>query len=370
MDLTISSAHEYENIRMGHMTPAMAADYLREGHLDIRSFGGTLKKFYPASDLQDRLISEFLNDDPSASRVTVSKNVRNWLTDRSRPSSRRTIFHIAFALSLTEAQADFLLGLCTSCGIHYREGDDIIYSWFLRNGRSFVEAERFYTSLPPQPRLTLLPQSYTTGTQLTQEMEQEFLKVHTEDDLRGCYIRNLDNFGMLHLRAYHYFNRFLDQLIHPAAAWGDGREEDYSLDTVMKQYLTLHMPSGKNRKRYSAVQKLIKYNWPNATLLKNIRLRKEDVPRKLLLLLYIATENMVDGEYTEMDEEYVTMEDRLEDHWYGLNAILTDCGMPLLDPRNPFDWTVLYALAVEDDEPMSERMEQVIDTLFAAEDYS
>ena len=69
MDLTISSAHEYENIRMGHMTPAMAADYLREGHLDVRSFGGTLKKFYPASDLQDRLISD-APADPARDRIS------------------------------------------------------------------------------------------------------------------------------------------------------------------------------------------------------------------------------------------------------------------------------------------------------------
>ena len=101
----------------------------------------------------------------------------------------------------------------------------------------------------------------------------------------------------------------------------------------------------------------------NTAALKNIRNRKEDVPRKLLLLLYVVTENVIDDSYHELDEEYITMQERLEDHWWTLNAILTDCGMPTLDPRNPTDWLVLYALTA-DEESMSERMEQVIEKIY------
>ena len=111
------------------------------------------------------------------------------------------------------------------------------------------------------------------------------------------------------------------------------------------------------------VQKLVKKNWPNTTALKNIRAQKEDVPRKLLLLLYVITENIVDDDYSELDEDYLTLEDRMEDHWWTINAILGDCGMPTLDPRNASDWLVLYALTAMD-EPMSERMEQVIAHMF------
>lgn len=112
------------------------------------------------------------------------------------------------------------------------------------------------------------------------------------------------------------------------------------------------------------VQRLIKYNWPNTTALKNIRNRRADVPRKLLLLLYVITENVVDGEYRETDEDYLTPRERLDDHWFALNAILTDCGMPPLDPRNATDWLVLYAVTAYE-ESMSERMEKVIEHIFA-----
>ena len=86
------------------------------------------------------------------------------------------------------------------------------------------------------------------------------------------------------------------------------------------------MPSTRNREGFTVIQKILKHNWPNATVLKNIRLRKEDVPRKLLLLLYVVTENALDDEYDEMYEDYIAPDERLEDHWWMLNAILSDCG--------------------------------------------
>ena len=101
----------------------------------------------------------------------------------------------------------------------------------------------------------------------------------------------------------------------------------------MEHYFSM-VPSGRSRAGYSVVQRLIKSSWPNATALKNIRARKADVPRKLLLLLYVITENGVDGEYRETDEDYLSPRERLDDHWWAINAILTDCGMPTLDPRS------------------------------------
>ena len=72
------------------------------------------------------------------------------------------------------------------------------------------------------------------------------------------------------------------------------------------------------------IQRLIKSNWPNTTALKNIRNRKADVPRKLLLLFYIITENAADEEYRETDEDYLTPQQRLDERAGG--AELTEGG--------------------------------------------
>ena len=213
------------------------------------------------------------------------------------------------------------------------------------------------------PRFDSLPERPSVHP--TRELQSLFLQVHSTKELRDCYVANLDRFGALHLRAYEYFRRYLDKLIHPVPAWTGLEEPDYSMDAIMELYFSMHMPSSRSKCGYSVVQRLIKTNWPNTTALKNIRSRKLDVPRKLLLLLYVITENVIDSEYCETDEDYLSPREHLDDHWFALNAILTDCGMPLLDPRNATDWLILYAVTATD-ESMSERMEKVIEHMFAS----
>ena len=346
------------------MTPAMAADYLRNGRIVMRSFAGTLKEMYPEHDLETRLTNFILSQTPDASSPSVSKKVRNWLSGKNHPAGREEIFQIAFALGLSEQQLNYLLCLCTDSCIQYRNQREVIFAWFLRGGYRYRDAVQFYASLPPVKELNHARSKHTS--QLTHELRAEFQLVSTLEQLRECYLKNLNNFGTMHLRAYYYFDKFLNQLIHPTPCWDSETEPDYSLEAVMSTYLSLKVPSGRKRTDYTVVQKLLKQNWPNATSIKNIRSHKEDVPRKLLLLLYIVTENgLTDGDpYSELDEEYLPLEEKVEYHWWTLNAILEDCGMAPLDPRNATDWLILYAISCDAEESMSERLEQVISYVF------
>lgn len=363
--LTRLSAVEYDNILHGQMTLSMAVRYLREGRIPLRSFAETLRGMYPAPDLAERLVDFYLQEEPGANHESVGRRVRNWLAGRNLPTAREDFYRIAFALGLEESQLNYLLGAFTGYGVQYRTGWEAVYVWFLRGDYSYREAREFYESLPPAAGAEQLQQGWTS--RLTHEMQNEFLLAQTPQDLRACYRRNLRYFGRLHLRSYYYFERYLDQLIHPAPAWAEEKEQDYSIETVMDSYLSLQMPAARSRSSYTLIQKLIKQNWPNATALKNIRNHQEDVPRKLLMLLYVVTENSLNGNdaYRELDESYITQEERVEDHWWTLNAMLADCGMAQLDTRNPFDWLILYAISAEEDEFMSDRMEQVIASLFA-----
>lgn len=349
----------------GHMTPAMAADYLQNGRVVMRSFAETLKELYPCDDLTARLTDFFLSVTPEANAASVSKKIRNWVLGKNCPCCREDIFRIAFALDLDEQQLNYLLSLCTDYCVQYRDSGEIILVWFLRNGKSYREATEFYASLPPVPESGLEYNRHTS--RLTHEVRAQFQTIWNLEDLRICYEKNLDKFGSMHLRAYYYFNNFLNLLIHPTPSWdSEAPEPDYSLEAVMKTYLSFQVPSGRSRADYTLVQKLLKQNWPNATSIKNIRNHKEDVPRKLLLLLYVVTENEAAGNdlYRELDEEYVPLKERVEYHWWTLNAILEDCGMACLDPRNATDWLILYAISSNPEESMSERLEQVIACVF------
>lgn len=362
MEYTRISRKEIDTISSGILTPAMAAEYLLEGKIRLRTFQELLYAMRPEEEVRKKLIPAFIQDDPDASPDAVRRKISNWLTGRNVPTSREDIFHIGFALRLNEGQIDQLLGFTTDAGIHYRNGQDIVYTWFLRHDGTWQQAFALFQSLPPIPYLSQLPPEDSSS--LTRNLHVASHSVQTAAELRAFYIANLERFGQLHLQSFSYFEKYMKLLMRPMS-YGPSTEPNYSIETILDLYMTMHMPSGKNRSAYSTVQKLIKSNWPNLTMLKNIFGRRIDVPRKLLMLLYVITENAVpEDEYIETDEDYITLQERLEDHICTLNAILSDCGLPTIDPRNAYDWLVLYALTASD-QSMSEQMEKVIEILFA-----
>ncbi|MDO5131886.1 MAG: hypothetical protein Q4D81_02755 [Eubacteriales bacterium] len=396
LDLTDVSAREYETIIYGNMSPKMAAEYLRQKRVCVRSFSQTLEQMYQGEDLLDRLVAFYQLLQPQIKQASIRKKIKNWLHERNGPKSREDFFCIAFALHLREVELNFLLGICTDYAIQYRDAREAVLAWFLRTGKTYKEALSFLKDLPVVPKGTAtfsslleelhpaetmcddhmftfmlsraemeaLEESKRDVANITRVIYQEFFQVQTLEELRVCYLRNIDRFGKMHLRAYYYFEQYMEMLIKPVAPLNQ-KEPDYSIDTIMNKYLLLHMPSGRRRANFSVVQRLIKENWPNATALKNIRNHLDDVPRKLLLLLYVITENSDSWEdYRETDEGYVSIEERVEDHWWTLNGMLSESGMAPLDLRNAFDWLILYAICTDGEEAMRDRLEGVINELF------
>ena len=355
------------------MTPEMAAEYLRGERISIRSFSDTLRKMYPCDDIQKRLKRFFRNILIDGRKSSMDRKIQNWMSGQNQPTNREDYFRIAFALELTETQLNFLLGMCTDYTIQYRDGREAVLAWFLRNGHGYQEAVDFLSELAAAEDIkssvtaggsAFDADGYTEVSRITHEIREEFRMARTKEELKECYLRNLNRFGLLHLRSYYYFRQYLKQLIQPVSAAGES-EMDYSIETVMDTYLSLQMPMGKKRSHYSLVQKLIKQNWPNTTSVRTIRNQLDDVPRKLLLLLYVVTENSDNkGDYSEFDEDYISLEERVEDHWWTLNAMLADCGMAAMDLRNAFDWLILYAVSTNGEESMSSRLEGVINELF------
>ena len=138
MDFT-ESTEEYELLLYGGLSPASAARHLLDEHLVLRTFPQVLRELYPADDVQFRLTTAFAagQEDKMAS---AARKVRNWLSGKNAPTNREDIFRIAFALDLDEDQCGELLGFCTEYGIHYRDGRELIYAWFLRMGFGYSDA--------------------------------------------------------------------------------------------------------------------------------------------------------------------------------------------------------------------------------------
>jgi hypothetical protein len=98
----------------------------------------------------------------------------------------------------------------------------------------------------------------------------------------------------------------------------------------------------------SALQRSIRQNWPEETVLSRMLHREADVTRKVLILLFLATDGGM-GEYgddvigvQEEGDAFEDMRDRLE-------AMLADCSFAPLDSRVPFDWMVLYCMCAAEE---------------------
>ncbi len=59
IELPADFAPEQETLLSGRMTPAMAAEYLKEEHIVLRNFSEVLGKLYPHDDLQSKLTAAF-----------------------------------------------------------------------------------------------------------------------------------------------------------------------------------------------------------------------------------------------------------------------------------------------------------------------
>lgn len=136
------------------------------------------------------------------------------------------------------------------------------------------------------------------------------------------------------------------------------------MEYVAETYLRLNVPQEKNTARYTDIQKMVKKYWPGPRSIKAMKSRGEDVSRKTLLLMYLVTGGVWDEDYDELDESYITPREFLETHCRRMNEMLRNCGMGTIDPRNVFDYLVLFCLRPEDKLFMSDRMAALAAEIF------
>ena len=338
------------------MSPPEAAVFLRQFDA-IPTFGGELAKMVPSEGLKAKLTDAFCGFE-GVSRDSVERKVRNWLSGKNAPQNREDVFICAFTLGLSEEQTSLLLGVCDDAGIHYRDARELTYAYALRRGYDYERAADLFASLPDGKEygLTSPPSIYTFA------VREAFRATNDDDGFRSEFAAHLYELGTSHNRAYYYFRQFTEALFTPSED-----DDAYGVELVIDTYLSPHIAPGRSRRGLDQVQKLIRRAFPNASDLRGMLARRIDIPRKLLLLLYIVTEASFD-EYSEADEDYISDRERFDNHWWCVNLMLSDCGMPVLDPRNPYDWLVLFSLNTSDaDESMLDRFDAVLSYLFGGE---
>lgn len=343
------------------LSPSEAVRRIRCCEISNR-FSSKLKEFYSGDDLKQKIVSVLAEKDESVNIRSLEKKVGNWINGNSIPAEREDVFAAAFALGLDEEQTSELLGICDDSCIHYRNGRELTYAFCLRLGYTYTEAVDFYSGLPCPENVispTQEPKSFYTNRFISTFAVNENTDLFIEK-----YKSHLTEMGNMHNNAYKYFDRFFSVLVKP-----DGESDRYSIEQVAEMFLSSHSGVGKNRKSLDEIQKVIRKSWPSTTELKNIRMRRTDVSRKLLLLLYVATENLFADDVDDFYDDRMTSDEQFENHWWDINLMLMDCGMPALNPDNPFDWIITYALHINnEDESMYDRLCSVMDILYMNSD--
>lgn len=381
---TFISENNISFLKGEERTPRQIADFLQTDAV-FRSFVQILSPFCQ-EDLKEKL-TEGLAELTNEGREQTARKVRNWINGKNLPKNRETIFQICFVLKLTESDSSKVLGMLSDTGIHYRNPKELAYAYALRTGLPYQKAEELAeqaAKLASAVRSGEEEKGDTVRTiqrGYTRQLQALFEQVTDEESFFAFIRENGKQLGRLHDTAYCKFMELLELLQQPFGSAGE-EEAYFTLDQVMEQYLRMHVPlqmrskkSGSLSKRaasaeLTALQKLVKRCWPNEGELVRMRKRKEDVSRKTLLLLYLVTEafDLGGGE----TEDYYDLEDLEEDadtmleiRWKRMDLFLDTYGMNHLDPGNPFDFLVLYALRAQGDDSVQERMDQMLDFLFS-----
>ena len=372
--MTVLSEHNIAFLKGENKTPQQISDFLNTG-AEFRSFAYLLSQFCH-QNLKDQLVNGLV-EIAGEEREAVARKVRNWLNGINMPKNREALFQICFALKLKESESSKVLGMFSDTGIHYRNPKELAYAYALRMGKTYPEAVNL------KEKAVLLYQSAQilsgdiaaeTPFGYTRRLQEEFRHVSSDEEFFSFFKKHGRELGMLHETAYKKFMELLKILQNP-----ESEGESFTLDQVMQNYLRLHVPVKKRKSKesprqaserdFSVMQKLVKKCWPNEAELVRMRTRKKDVSRKALLLLYLATQAFDTEEedekevyfFEDLEEDADTM---LEIRWKKMDLFLDTYGMNRLDPGNPFDFLLLYALRARSDEDAWDKMGQMMERLF------
>ncbi len=372
-----------------NLSPEEIVEFLEKGAV-YRSFKDVLQKVYQGDDLR-RELTDRLAEITKGNRDSISRNIRNWLNgEEAKRPRRKQLFQICFALALSEEDANLLIASVSETGIHYRNPEELIYAFCLKNGKSWEAAEKLLADAEQEIikirkgkgkkiRKNDGVQKIIYTRQIHENFEEQ---VKTEKNLLDFLASNSENLGELHETAYRDFCEMMKHLQDPE----DGYQR-LNVHKVMKDYLQMYVPEkqgkgGRSKGDYSYLQRVIQKNWPSEDILAKMSSRDIDVSRKVMILLNLLTAEFetrgIDSDqpedydfYLEFLEESETAQERMEARVIQLNLFLDKYGMNYLDPGNAFDCLVLYALRASidgDRDTMSERMKDALRMLYPKEE--
>lgn len=381
-NMTTISRSQFEQATLAGLSMTDAVAFLRD-HARLRTLRDVLLSHAPGGDeaaLKKLLVQGLKENHPESSADTVQRRVRDWLGTANRAVDKQTAIELCFILKLTMEEADAFLAALTDEGFHWRDPAELAYIFALSNGLDYAQA----CALDAEIR-ELLSQGGAVSSDeqvMTEVIRSEVSMLTTRAELLAYIGEAREKLGALHQTAYHLFTRMMAILTAPdpdLAAWGEDEDpidEKMTVRDILQVYMHRDaVPlASKADKKLSNAHRAILRNWPTEKELSQMKSRTLDVSRKVLMLLFLATDGeplrpeMDEDEYDEdlwLDEEDEEDDQaRFESACIRLNTMLSQCGLRLLDPRVPFDWMILYCLCGSDSLETDEQIQSFLHALY------
>lgn len=362
----------------------------------FRTLGDVLRSFTSDPDIKKRLVSGLNAWFPDDKPDSIDRKVRNWLNGKTLSISKQDAYIISRILELSLDQTDSFLKYATGEGIHWRNPKDIVWCYSILHSTSHtmtwnlleqVEAKNFPNSRKTQNQT----ESYTAAVY---EKLQPVL-YQDEAALLAFFIEEEERLGYLHNTAYSQFTKYMDLLKQGYAADGiealfkemtkeeknkakirvDGdigphKPEPMSVRDILETYFYRNLipvqvrGKEKSENAFSAIQRSIRQNWPDESILSKMESRKMDVSRKVLILLFLATDGC-DTDFSDEYDEVDSAEDVFLSVYMRMNTMLNACGFPQLDPRNPFDWMILFCISSGNLWESDDRLRSILLSMFS-----
>lgn len=372
--MTVISSLMFERASSGTMSVPQAVKMLRDC-TQFRTLSAKLGAFAKGRNIRELLTQGLAENHPEIKRESLDKKVRNWLSDRQNSIQKSDAFELCFILGLDADESDSLLAMISEEGFHWRDPDEIPYIYALMNGLTFSQAKALDERIRQQ-----IKEKTASGEDdeeaFTAVIREKILNIKDEEELIRFVAEESSRLGRMHNTAYSLFCGMMEKLESPEVYRDDDyfpENRKYTAGQIVSIYLHREdIPENTDNKKkalYSALQKSVSANWPDESVLSRIKNRKSNITRKTLILLFLATYDADDGrEYDYDDEETeMTRDEIFREFYMSINTMLMSCGFNPLDPRNPFDWMIIFCMGAEDFWEVDNTLSEFLHTLFSDE---
>ena len=389
--MTVVSKQLYNQAISRSMTASEAIDFL-EKEAKMRTLREKLERFSHGQELKSTLVQGLMQNHANQNKESVERRVRGWLNNpKNQTLRKKDAIELCFILKLSVEEADALVALISEEGLHWRNPDEIVYIFALKQGMDYSEAQKLNDEMAEI--LSGVTESGTPAEDsFTPLIRSEVTALRTREELIDYLTGAVSRLGRYHNNAYRLFMEMMNALENPLPDEGEENAGLFEKEELMREELTIRdilreylyeknvlyakgliqadkkkdkksPRSGEERLVFTVIQEEVSRSWPDETTISKMKSRKADVTRKVLILLFLATEQ--EPEEDEEDADYaLSKEEIFETLYQCLNDLLLQCGFMPLDPRSPFDWLILYCICAVDMFDMNIRMKTVFKEMF------